>query len=297
MPQGGSGGTDLGGAAGVAGAAGMAGAASARPSAGCGKQGKPSGGAVTVAGDHIYAFPEKYEGTKPLPVLFALHAYGNPYTQLQGLTNGSQLATDYVRVFPKSAGSGWVLDTDTPRLDRIFEEVRSSYCIDESRIFLTGHSSGAQMAVQLLCAGDRRFKAAAPVAASSYCQKIDALPVLYIQGKMDAQRGGGNGIDVVNFFAKSNGCAMNSEPVASIASCQSQFDQAKVTPGCIAYEGCSVRRCGARTTTTVTTPRTDACTAGPALPATPWPGSSPACPESAIGPEPAKSRATGIGST
>jgi poly(3-hydroxybutyrate) depolymerase len=194
---------------------------------------------VTVPGDHIYDFPERYDGTTPLPLLIALHANNNPYTQLQNLTNGSKLASDFVRVFPKSAGQGWVLGTDTPRLDEIFDEVLASYCVDTSRVFLTGHSSGAQMAVQMLCAGDERFKAVAPVAASKYCQSISPIPVMYIQGQMDAQRGNGNGSDVVAFFTSSNSCQDNSIPVTSVASCKSTFDQASVTPGCVAYQGCS----------------------------------------------------------
>lgn len=211
-----------------------------KPSAGCGKSGRPAGGKVTVVGDHIYDFPEKYDGQTPLPMLFALHAFGNPYTQLESLTNGSKLATEMVRVFPKSEGSGWVYDADAPRLRKIFDDVLANHCVDTSRVFLTGHSSGAQMDVQLLCAagGEKRFKAVAPVAASKICQKVSPIPVLYIQGQMDAQRGGGNGKDVVDFFALSNGCSSSTEPESGVASCKSTFDQQQVAPGCITYQGC-----------------------------------------------------------
>lgn len=237
--SGGSGGAS-GGTAGTEPTAGAGGNSSvATPSEGCGNGGRPSGGTVTVQGDHIYDFPEKYDGTTPLPMLLGLHANGNPYTQIQSLTNGSKLATDYVRVFPKSAGSGWVLNTDGARVDTIFDDVLSNYCVDTSRIFVTGHSSGAQMAVQMLCAGDTRFKAAAPVAASKYCQEIEPIPVMYIQGMMDAQRGGGNGIDVVNFFASSNSCSAGTMPYGAVAGCNSSFDQQPVDPGCVTYEGCS----------------------------------------------------------
>ena len=63
------------------------------------------------------------------------------------------------------------------------------------------------MVVQMLCHGEKRFRAVAPVAASKYCAKLSPVAVLYIQGMMDAQRGGGNGKDLVDVFVASNGCA------------------------------------------------------------------------------------------
>ena len=97
------------------------------------------------------------------------------------------------------------------------------------------------MAVQMLCApgGETRFKAVAPVAASKYCAKVSAIPVMYIQGKMDAQRNGGNGIDVVNFFTSSNMCTSTSVPDTAVPTCQSALDRMLVTPGCVTYQGCT----------------------------------------------------------
>lgn len=212
----------------------------AMPSAGCAKQTpRPASGTVTQS-DRIYTFPTQYDGKTPMPLLLALHAAGNPNTQLQKLTQGSPLETDFVRAFPKSKGNAWVYDTDIALLNDVLEELLASYCIDESRIFATGHSSGAQMVVQMLCKGEQRFKAVAPVAASKYCAQLAAVPVLYIQGKMDAQRGGGDGEDVVRVFETSNGCKESSAPVDSVKSCTSSFDRMQVTPGCVSFDSCTV---------------------------------------------------------
>jgi polyhydroxybutyrate depolymerase len=215
-------------------------ASPAVPSAGCGKGGRPANGVVSAT-DRIFNFPSDYDGDKPFPLVMALHANGNPNTQLQGLTNGTRLATSFIRVFPKSAGAGWVMSTDAPRVTAIYNDVIANYCVDTSRVFLTGHSSGAQMAVQMLCApaGEKRFKAVAPVAASKYCAKIAPIPVMYIQGMMDMMRGDSNGIDVVNFFASSNACSSMTLPDGDVAGCNSSFDRAPVTPGCVTYQGCS----------------------------------------------------------
>jgi poly(3-hydroxybutyrate) depolymerase len=210
----------------------------AMPSPGCLKvTARPQGGTVTQS-DRIYSFPAAYDGKTPMPLLLGLHAAGNPNTQLQNLTKGSKLETEFVRIFPKSAGSAWVYDTDVAKLNGVLDEVLSTYCVDTSRMFATGHSSGAQMVVQMLCKGEKRFKAVAPVAASKYCSSFAPVPALYIQGMMDAQRGGGNGMDVVTMFTTSNGCSTQTMAKPDVQPCTSTFDHMQVTPGCVTYQGC-----------------------------------------------------------
>jgi polyhydroxybutyrate depolymerase len=222
------------------GGAGAGGASSAVPSAGCGKAGRPTGGVVTVANEHIYNFPTTYDGNKPMPLVIAMHGAGNPNTQLQGLTNGTRLETNFVRAFPKSVGSGWVIGTDGPRVTTMLNDLLQNYCVDTGRVFMTGHSSGAQMVVQMLCVsgGEKRFKAVAPVAASKYCAKVSPIPVMYIQGMMDMMRGDSNGIDVVNVFTSSNMCGTTSVADTAVPTCSSTLDHQTVTPGCVTYQGC-----------------------------------------------------------
>jgi polyhydroxybutyrate depolymerase len=231
-----------GGTAGATATGGAGGASAAVPSAGCGKSGRPANGEVAVANDHIYDFPASYDGTTPMPMVMALHGANNPNTEIQGLSNGTRLATNFVRVFPKSAGAGWNIGVDAPRITTIFNDVLANYCVDVSRVFLTGHSSGAQMDVSMLCVkgGEKRFKAVAPVAASKECATLPPIPVMYIQGMMDAMRGNGNGIDVVNVFTAGNGCTSATVPDTAVPTCKSTFDGMVVMPGCVSYQGCTV---------------------------------------------------------
>jgi len=213
------------------------------PSAGCGKSGRPNGGEVSVPNDRIYSFPTTYDGNMPMPAVIAMHGANNPNTILKDLSDGSRLEEKFVRVFPKSNTNAWRYEggtgADSMRLSDIYDELLATYCVDTSRIFLMGHSSGAQMATQMVCApgGDDRFKAVAPVAASKYCDALTPVPVLYIQGAMDAQRGGSDGANVVAVFAASNGCSATSMPYAPIMGCNSDFDNKPVDPGCIIYAG------------------------------------------------------------
>lgn len=242
--SGGQSGGDVGGSGGgVSGGGG--GASPVVPSAGCGKAGLPSGGEVSVPNDRIYTFPTTYDGSIPMPAVIAMHGANNPNTILKDLSDGSRLEEKFVRVFPKSNQSAWRYEggtgADSMRLTDIYDELLATYCVDTNRIFLMGHSSGAQMATQMVCAagGDPRFKAVAPVAASKYCDTLTPVPVLYIQGAMDAQRGGSDGANVVAVFSASNGCSATSTPYAPIMGCSSDFDNQPVDPGCIIYDGCT----------------------------------------------------------
>ena len=242
--SGGASGSSSAGAAGSAsaGATGTAGgSATAVPSAGCGKSGRPSGGTVTVANDHIYDFPASYDGTKPFPLLIGFHAAGNPIDHIKTLIKGSAFETNYVRAYGKSAGNEWVYNTDLSKVTKIYDELMSTYCIDKSRVFATGHSSGAQMIVQILTHSDAAqhfaFKSVAPVAASNYGAIVSPIPVMYIQGKMDNVRNS-NGSDVVARFTSVNKCSSTTMPYSSVMSCSSTQNGAKVTPGCVSYQSC-----------------------------------------------------------
>ncbi len=240
-----TGGSGSAGSAGASGGSAGAGGGTVTASAGCGKSGRPPNGQVSIPNDRIYDFPTTYDGNKPMPLVIALHGANNPNTILEMLSAGSRLESNFVRAFPKSNGSAWSFSggtgADSKRISDIYDDLLKNYCIDTSRVFLTGHSSGAQMTVQMACVagGDKRFKAIAPVAASKYCATMTPVPVLYIQGMMDAQRGGGNGKDVVDVFTASNTCTAQTMPDTAIPNCNSDFDQKPVTPGCISYQGCS----------------------------------------------------------
>jgi polyhydroxybutyrate depolymerase len=233
---GGSSGSTAGGGAG-----GTGGSAAADPSEGCGKGGRPSGGVVTVTNDHIYTFPTSYDGSEAMPLFIGFHAAGNPIDQIRTLTNGSEFEENYVRAFPKSAGNEWNYNGDLNKVLGMYDDLMANYCIDKSRVFGAGHSSGAQMIVQILARAEPtehiNFKAVAPVAASNYGALSTAIPVMYIQGAMDSERDS-DGADVVARFTTANGCSMNTAPYAGVESCMSSGRA--VDPGCVSYDGCTV---------------------------------------------------------
>jgi polyhydroxybutyrate depolymerase len=215
----------------------------ATPSAGCGKMtGKPTS---TNVPSTIITFPNGYDGSTPIPLVFGFHGAGRTNANFQTADahmTGSDLEKNYVMAYVKSMGTDWtsMLSANETLFTTVYNQITQTYCIDTSRVFATGHSSGAQFIVNLLCAAtpEKRLAAVAPVAASKYCNKYPALPVLYIQGAMDSVRNS-NGKDVVDVFVSSNMCMATSTP-DTVPTCKSYLDSSTtVTPGCVQYSGCS----------------------------------------------------------
>ena len=234
----------LGGAAAGASGAGGGSTGPAKPSAGCGKAGRPANGKVTVANEEIIDFPTAYDGTKPFPLLIALHACGNPNTQWEGLLKGSAFENEYVRLLPNTSDSGQCWSNYNNNIARIlkqYDEVLASYCIDTAHVFGVVHSSGAQMLVNTLAhksdAQHLNFRGVSPVAADPFNVAVP-MPVLYIDGKMDNQRSADSAKNAVAKFRASNMCADTSKAYAPIMGCQSSGMQ--VDPGCIVYDNCTV---------------------------------------------------------
>jgi len=229
------------------GSAGTGSSVASKPSPGCGKGGRPSGGKVEVANTSLHMFPADYDGTKPYPLLIALHACGNPNSEFVSLTNGTDFETGYVRTFPNTPDSGQCWSNysgDVSRITSQYDDIMQNYCVDENRVFAIAHSSGAQLLVNILShksdADHLNLKGISPVAADPYNVAVP-MPVLYIDGKNDNQRSADSAKNAVAKFRMSNACADTSMPYSSVMTCNStDSGHPKVDPGCIIYDGCVV---------------------------------------------------------
>jgi polyhydroxybutyrate depolymerase len=250
----GTGGLASGGAAGAGtgGDGGSGGARAVMPSAGCARQ----SASVTIP-NSLVGIPSGYTGSEPVPVVIAFHGAGNDNTSIRSAFNGSDLAGKYLMVYPNSASAtttnktGWNMQADRTRYQEIRAAVSSQGCVDENRIYGTGHSSGAQFVVQLLCNGDSDFDAVAPIASSVYCQEWEngPVPALVIHGVQDVERqmyglNDGNGMKDLQPYLTSNECEMTSTPFdPDLSRCGNVqgVDGMPFTDGCVEFSGCSVK--------------------------------------------------------
>jgi poly(3-hydroxybutyrate) depolymerase len=175
-------------------------------------------------------------------VIFAFHAAGNSNTQLKSEYGSSDLAKNYIMIYPQASGGtgGWDINKDKSRFQTALSETLANGCVDENRLYATGHSSGSQFLVQLLCAGETRFRAVAPVASSVYCNKWSPVAALVIHGTTDEERtkyglNDGDGKKDIVPYITSDDCSMTTAPSKiNVTGCA-----ASIHPGCVDYQGCS----------------------------------------------------------
>jgi polyhydroxybutyrate depolymerase len=214
-------------------------------SAGCGRtQGVPANYAVA---NTIVTFPPGYDGSTPVPLLFAFHGAGRTNTDMRNVdsrTPGSMLENTYVMAFMKSAGNAWDVGTDYPRFEAALDQMLGELCVDTTHLFAMGHSSGAQFIVGMLGdsrARETRFAAVAPVSSSLLNNPPwNPLPTLLIHGLNDTQRPNDpNGAQDISQYAGANQCSGGTTAL-NIGTCNSIAPgNAAVNPGCVTYNGCA----------------------------------------------------------
>ncbi len=215
------------------------GASNPMPSPGC-NGGNPN---ATVPSS-VVDMPSGYDGSTPAPVFFAFHGAGGNSSSLQGPFASTAKERGYIGIYLKSTDSAWNVRTDTPLLDDAYNAVLDNYCVDINRVFAIGHSSGAQMITQLLCNGDTRFRAVAPVASSKYCNGWDPTAAIVIHGLDDIERGGqgemryglndGDGAIDFGVYHDSNQCTEATTSFDPGGNCGANID-----PGCVTYDDCA----------------------------------------------------------
>jgi len=174
-----SGGNPVAGTGGAGGGPGMA-------SMGCGNASPPADGTQTIDVDgtereFIVALPDDYDASMPYKLVFAWHGLGGMASQIAtgfggggfyGLENRAMGSTIFVAGqgldTSNSVGSGPGWDNmggrDVAFTAAMLEWLRSSYCIDNDRIFSVGMSYGGIMSNTVGCALGDDFRAIAPIA-------------------------------------------------------------------------------------------------------------------------------------
>ncbi len=236
---------------GAGGGGGGAGAHTPVASAGCGKA-NPAQGALTImTGGQTANFnlklPDGYDPATPVPLGFGFHGFGNDECGPQQGECRGFAALPAVTVYMKSISDGWeqgaVLEQNITYWRDVLARVKSEYCIDESRIFVAGVSSGGQFIEHLTCRyGDQLWQttavsAAVVNAANQNCKGTP--PALIIHGVTD--QAGNFGEGTAAMFAKRNGCS--DTPPAELAQAKTDlmtaFNAKQAEHVCMDWQGCT----------------------------------------------------------
>jgi polyhydroxybutyrate depolymerase len=157
---------------------------------------------------YIVYTPPGYNTDLSHPVIIALHGGGGNPEQFRD-SNGLQeeaAKAGMVLVYPSGvpgnrlkqlrtwnagkccAGAVAKNSDDVGYIRQIIDNLPYDYNIDKARIYVTGHSNGAQMAYRLSCELSDRIAAIAPVAGQAVtlsCNPARAIPILHIHGTAD----------------------------------------------------------------------------------------------------------------
>jgi polyhydroxybutyrate depolymerase len=150
-------------------------AAAPEPSAGCGQLALVSSGASSIDVDgvtrtYILDVPSGYDGTTPLPLVFAFHGATTSGEFFRGRFYGNLLSTmsdAALLVHADALGdpTAWDNEADVPFFDALLASLEATACVDRARVFATGHSSGGFFTNTLGCQRGDVLRAIAPVSA------------------------------------------------------------------------------------------------------------------------------------
>ena len=156
--------------------------------------------------EYFITLPKNYDNKKPYKLLFAMHCMGSnaedfvhhnpdqdhpsPYYGQQKLdTEGN-----YIFVSPRGDTDGmpWSVSSDKDHkfIDQLLTTLEENYCIDTSRVFMTGFSFGAMVTNSMAQDMQDRLRAVAVYATADYniyLPKNKGLPIAWmaVHGKKD----------------------------------------------------------------------------------------------------------------
>jgi len=194
---------------------------------------------IEVAGStrtYLVSVPASYDTNTPLPVVFAWHGrFGNGAQARLYFGVEEQAADAAVFVYPDGleaagGGTGWELTIngyDVAFFDAMLAALAQSHCIDESRIFSTGHSYGGYFSNTLGCARAAQIRAIAPVSGGGPFAPSCAGPVSawITHGSADAVVPLAQGEGSRDYWAGQNGCGGATAPTEPAP--------------CVDYQGCT----------------------------------------------------------
>jgi poly(3-hydroxybutyrate) depolymerase len=205
-------------------------------SSGCGKAPAPGEFTIPINGaDAAFTItvPPDYDPSTPTPLIFGFH--GRNQTHIQFRTQDAaniqtELGSRAVMAYLKSqAGPGWnfpeEVEPNVAFFNAVYDRMLADYCVDLSRVFAVGHSSGAYFANILACRYGDRLRGIGAVAGNTQeFNCVGRVAAIVVHGVRDAVVSFAGGQQSRDTYRATNNCSAESAPFA-------------VSP-CIEYQGC-----------------------------------------------------------
>ena len=209
------------------------------PSAGCGNGNMNQGAAsLTIRGaqaDYNVRLPPGYSPNTPTPLVFGFHGRNRTHVEFETVDASNittELGSRAIMVYLKSQGGpGWNFDAEVPPsiefFDALYPQMFANYCVDLSRVYAVGHSSGGYFSIILACRYGSLLRGIGTVAGAlqeTACTD-ERVAAMFIHGAND------------RVVANSGGRAARDQMLARDA-CSQNTVAGAVAP-CVAYQGCA----------------------------------------------------------
>nr|WP_324257625.1 cellulose binding domain-containing protein [Cellvibrio fontiphilus] len=209
-------------------------------SAGCGAPAKLTSGrrTINVNGlnrEYVLDIPSNYNQNNPYKLVFGWHwrggsandVVGQGYYGMKSLSNNTAI---FVAPDRAAGTDGWTNANgrDIAFLQSMLTQLKSSLCIDESRIFSTGWSYGGMMSFAVGRELPTTFRAIAPVSGAFLTPHVDsgsATAAWIAHGTSDTVVSHSSGAQARDAYLRANGCSNTTVPV-------------QPSP-CVEYQNCS----------------------------------------------------------
>jgi poly(3-hydroxybutyrate) depolymerase len=192
--------------------------------------------------EYRLSVPSDYVPGEPLPVVFVLNGVGGTGPEAQQffqVETGHRAIFVYPTSLPNDDAGGsiaWdfsISGVDVPFFDAMISYIEENYCVDTSRIFVLGASSGGIMSNMLGCFRGDVIRAIAPSSGMTWeqsgCQ--GDVAVIVICGEQDTfnpcDDGQNGGLSQTNVWVPLNGCTQPAQTTAS-----------PISDICQEFEGC-----------------------------------------------------------
>lgn len=229
-----------------------------RPSAACAGGGSTSQGPKTLAlssgatGEYIVTRPSDYDGTQPIPLMFAFHGANlSPTDCLSGGNCGgvrTAVEPEALTIYMGSLSGSWTdasfVDSNVAYFDELLQFAKDNYCFDERRVVALGTSSGAHFSNTLACRRGNDLMAIVPGAGEAFetddnSQCEGRVAALVIHGVVDPYVAFDRGEAARDYYAERNGCTLpppNLETVHSDVT--GAYAAEEDLTSCVTFEGC-----------------------------------------------------------
>ena len=197
-------------------------------SAGCGAPAKLTNGRRTISvnglnREYVLDIPSNYNQNNPYKLVFGWHwrggsandVVGQGYYGMKSLSNNSAI---FVAPDRAAGTDGWTNANgrDIAFLQSMLTQLKSSLCIDESRIFSTGWSYGGMMSFAVGRELPTTFRAIAPVSGAFLTPHVDsgsATAAWIAHGTSDNVVSHSSGSQARDAYLRANGCSNTTVPV------------------------------------------------------------------------------------